>query len=699
MEEWEAAMNSNLRIVHDIPGRIRIRSACLGDPFLNARYLEAYIEALKGVGFVRLNKPASSIVIHFDNRMETRNRILSTLENPPSEVITTEFDLSPPPDLTGTLRVGVNLVLALLLPFPLKALLTWFTVAPVITRGAGSLLNKGISVETLDAGAVLFTLLRRDYLSADIITLMLSFGQYLEDVTEYRSDRLLLSLYKQESDWAWIEIDGVETRVPIRDVRLDDIVVCGPGELISVDGVVVEGAAAVKQASITGEPMAVDTTPGSEVFSGTIIEQGKLKIRAMRVGPEATTAKISQYIEKSLADKSVVQTESAALADRLVPLTLGLGVGIFAVTRDLSRASAALTVDYSCALKLVSPVAVKTGMKSAAEGGVIIKGAAALEAVSRVDTFIFDKTGTLTKGAPEVTDVVGFNGSTPDEVLALAAAAESHYHHPAAAAITEAAAEKGIPVNEAGECDFIVAHGVSAFVDSRHVLVGNYHFLAEDEDVDCTMGRTKEKELQSQGKSTLYVAKEGALVGLIALRDIIRPEAERALAGLKKTGVKRVIVLTGDQKETAHAIAFELGIDEIHWKLLPENKAEILERLQAEGCKVAFVGDGVNDAPALVKADVGISMPRAADIAKESARVVLLNEDLMSIVFAREVSMKVMSVVRSNFYTTIGVNTSVLLLALFGILSPPLAALMHNGTTIGLLGYTANATSLAPKTR
>ncbi len=697
MEKREPAKKNRLRIVHDIFGRIRIRSAFLGDPFLNARYLEAYIEALKGVKFVRLNKPAACVMIRFDGKAETRNKILSILENPPREIITTKFDLSPPPDLTGTLRVGVHMVLVLFLPFPLKAVLTWFTVAPVLTKGAGSFLERGISVETLDAGAVLFTLLRRDYLSANIITLMLSFGQYLEGITEYRSDRLLLSLYKQESDWAWIEVDGVETRILIRDVRLGDMVICGPGELIPVDGVVAEGAAAVNQASITGEPLAVDATPGSEVFAGTIIEQGKLKIRAVRVGAEATTAKISQYIEKSLMDRSVVQTESANLADRLVPLTLGLGLGIYGVTRDLRRASAALTVDYSCALKLVSPVAVKTGMKSAAEGGIIIKGAAALEAVSRVDTFIFDKTGTLTKGSPEVTDVVCFNGCTPDEVLALAAAAESHYHHPVAAAISEAAVAKGICVNEAGECDFIVAHGVSAFVDSGHVLVGNFHFLAEDEGVDCTLGLDREKILQSEGKSTLYVAREGMLMGLIALRDIIRPEAKKVLARLKETGIKRVIVLTGDQEETARAIALELGIDEIHWKLLPEDKAVILERLQDEGCKVAFVGDGVNDAPALVKADVGISMPRAADIAKESARVVLLNDDLMSLVFAREVSRKVMSVVKNNFYMTVGVNTSVLLLALFGMISPPLAAFMHNGTTIGLLGYTAGATSIAPK--
>ncbi len=697
MKAVETARENRFEIAHEIPGRIRILSSFLIDPYLDTRYLEAYIEGLPGVETVRLNKMAGCIVVTYDNESDTRTSFLEILENPPREFFCTKYDLSNPPDLTNTFKVGAVLLATFFLPWRLKAILSWITAAPIISKGIKSILAGKITVDILDASAVAFTLLRRDYFAGNAIVLLLTFGEYLEGLTEYRSNRLLLSLYKHEADVVWIEVDGVETEIPVRDVRIGDIVICGHGELISVDGIVAEGAATVNQASITGEPLPVDTTVGDEVFSGTFIEEGRIKIKANRVGAEATTARISKYIEKSLNNKSIIQTESSALADRLVPLTFGMGIAILAVTGDFRRASAVLTVDYSCALKLVSPVAVKTGMNSAAQGGVIIKGAPALEAVARADTFIFDKTGTLTKGSPEVTDVISFNGSTAKEVLSLAAAAEVHYRHPAAAAILEEAARRKITVSQAAECDFIVAHGVSAFVNSFNVLVGNFHFLAEDEGIDCSVSEASAGKLRSQGKSLLYVAREERLIGLIAVRDIVRPEAAATLKRLKAAGVKRLVVLTGDQKESAEALSRELGLDEIHWKLLPEDKGDIIEQLQEQGHVVAFVGDGVNDAPALVKADVGVSMPGSADLAKESAHVVLLNEDLTSLAFSREVSQKVMSVIRKNFYMTLSINSFALLLAVFGFVSPLTAALIHNCSTIGLLGYALKATSIKPR--
>lgn len=692
------SLKNRLTIVHEIEGRLRIRSPFLGDPFVDTRYLESFLQAVPGVDLVRLNKPARCLVVFYDNGAETKDKVLEILERPPLEIHSDAYDFSHPPDLTRTLRVAISLVLAPFLPLRLRALLTWFTAAPILMKGADALLNKGVSVEVLDAGAVAFTLLRRDYFSPNAIALLLTFGDYLEELSEYRSNRLLLSLYKQDIEWVWIEVDGVETRFPVDEVKVGDIVVCGHGELIPVDGVVVEGAATVNASSITGEPLPVDAMPGTEVFSGTVIEEGRIKIKAVRVGTESTTAKISQYIEKSLRDKSQVQTESEALANRLVPLTFGLGLSIFLLTGDIRRASAALTVDYSCALKLCSPVAVKTGMNSAARGGLIIKGAAALEAFSKIDTFVFDKTGTLTKGHPEVTDIVPFNGSDEKELLALAASAEAHYKHPMASAIVAAAKDRDIDLIEAGECDFIVAHGVSAFVNSHNVLVGNHHFVAEDEGIDCRMSEAGAKALHAQGKSTLYVAKDDHLVGLIAIRDVIRPEAEQALTRLKSLGIKHLVVLTGDQKEAAQALKRALPITEIRWNLLPEDKAVILEELKAEGRNIAFVGDGVNDAPALIRADVGVSMPGGADLAKESAQVLMLNEDLMTLPFAREISLRVMSVLNQNFRMTVGFNTLVLLLALTGMASPLAASILHNGSTIGLLTYALRATTMTPKT-
>jgi Cu2+-exporting ATPase len=669
----------------------------LGDPFVDTRYLEAFLQAVPGVESVRLNKPAACVAVRYDDGAGTRKKILDVLECPPGEIHCQTYDFSHPPDLTKTIRVALSLILVPFLPMRLRALLTWFTALPILVKGADAILNEGVTVEVLDAGAVTFTLMRRDYFSSNAIVLLLTFGDYLQELTEYKSNRLLLSLYKQEVEWVWVEVGGVETRFPVDEVKVGDIVVCGHGELIPVDGVVVEGAAAINASSITGEPLPVDATPGTEVFSGTVIEEGRIKIRAVRVGSESTTAKISQYIEKSLKNKSRVQTESETMANRLVPLTFGMGLGIFAVTGDIRRASAALTVDYSCALKLCSPVAVKTGMNSAAQGGLVIKGASALEAFSKVDTFVFDKTGTLTQGSPEVTDIVSFGECSQNEVLALAASAEAHYKHPIASAIATASKQRGVPLIEAGECDFIVAHGVSAFVASHEVLVGNRHFVAEDEGIDCSMGEESARALHAEGKSTLYVAKDGELAGLIAIRDVIRPEANAALWRLKSLGIKHLVVLTGDQKEAAEAVKRALPITEIHWNLLPEEKAVILERLKAEGRSIAFVGDGVNDAPALIRADVGVSMPGGADLARQTAQVLLLREDLMTLPFAREISQRVMSVLRNNFRLTVGINSAVLLMALTGLASPLAAAILHNGTTIGLLAYAMRATTLRPQ--
>ena len=688
---------NRLNIVHEIPGRIRIKSPFLGDPFVDTRYLESFLQAVPGVDRVRLNKPARCVVVRYNNGGKTRTQVLDFLTSPPKEIRSKKYDFSHPPDLTKTFRVALSLLLSPFLPMRLRAVLAWFTAMPVLAKGAGAMLNKGITVEVLDASAVTFTLLRKDYFSPNAIVLLLTFGEYLHQLTEYKANRLLLSLYKPEIEWVWVEVDGVETRFSINEVKVGDMVVCGHGELIPVDGVVVEGAAAVNASSITGEPLPVDAVPGVAVFSGTVIEDGRIKIRAERVGSESTTAKVHQYIEKSLENKSHVQAESEALANKLVPLTFGVGLSIFVLTRDIRRASASLTVDYSCALKLCSPVAVKTGMNSAARGGLVIKGAAALEAFSKVDTFVFDKTGTLTKGSPEVTDIVPFNGHTEEEVLSLAASAEAHYKHPMAAAIVMAARERNAPVIEAGECDFIVAHGVSAFVNSHQVLVGNRHFVAEDEGIDCDMSIDMAKDLQAQGKSSLYVVKNERLAGLIAIRDVIRPEAKKALRKLKSLGIKHVVVLTGDQKEAALALKQALPITEIHWNLLPEDKAVILEELKREGRCIAFVGDGVNDAPALIRADVGVCMPGGADLARETAQVLMLNEDLMSLPFAREVSLRVMSVMRTNFHLTVGINTLVLMTAVFGLASPLATSIMHNVSTIGLLIYALRATTMRPR--
>jgi Cu2+-exporting ATPase len=369
---------------------------------------------------------------------------------------------------------------------------------------------------------------------------------------------------------------------------------------------------------------------------------------------------------------------------------------MFLLTRDVTRSASVLTVDFSCAVKLASPVAVRSGMYAAGQAGVLLKGAAALDALQDVDTMVFDKTGTLTTGRLSVTDIRPLGGLDELELLALAAGAEEHYDHPVARAVVREAADRGLALPPISRVDFIVAHGVSAFIDGVNVLVGSHHFIAEDEGVPCSAMEETARALRSEGKSLLYVARGGALAGFIALRDDPRPEAAEVLDALRRGGVLAQRRSTGDHRDTALALQRKLPqIDDIRYELRPEQKAAVVEELKGDGRRLAFVGDGVNDAPALVGAHVGVCMPRGADLAKEAAQVLLLREDLRTLVTAREVAGRTGDIIRTCFASTIGFNTLTMLLATMGL--PPVgSAVLHNASTIGILGYAAMAASRSP---
>jgi len=357
----------------------------------------------------------------------------------------------------------------------------------------------------------------------------------------------------------------------------------------------------------------------------------------------------------------------------------------------VNQAASVLTVDFSCAVKLASPVAVRSGMYAAGKAGVLLKGASALDALYDVDTIVFDKTGTLTTGDIAVTDLLPADGLSPEELLRLAAGAEEHYDHPVARAVVREAKARNLPLPPISRVDFIVAHGVSAAIGGHNVLVGSHHFIAEDEGVPCDAMDEAAHDLRRQGKSLLYVAREGKLAGLIALRDDPRPEAGEVLDALKAAGVTRVVVLTGDHRETAEALHRQLPqIDEVHFELKPEDKAAMVAALKESGRRLAYVGDGVNDAPALMTAHVGICMPKGADLAREAAQVLLLSESLYALPVAREAAMRTNTIVKRCFYSTIGLNSLILFLAGSG-LSPLASALLHNVSTVGILGYAAMA--------
>lgn len=676
--------------MHELPDRIRIRNPAFFDSAFDPVYLEAVLRNIPGVRQVRFNLRTASAVIRHDGGEHTRGRVLRSLETLPSEAYHPLEERHSTPDPVGA---GVKSVMALLspaIPRPIRALLSWGLSLPVLIKGLETLLSRGVKVEVLDAAAVGFSLLRRDPFTANSITALLAIGEYLEALSEDKAADLLKTLLRPQVETVWVERDGQEVRLRPDALVIGDRVICGAGEMIPVDGVVLDGEALVNQSSITGESVPVHLRPENDAVSGSVIEEGRLAIRALRVGSDTGMARINRFLENSLRFQSRSQARSSELADRLVPATLVLGLGLFLLTRDVRRAAAVLTVDYACAIKLANPVAVRTAMYTAAHKGVLLKGAQAMDVLARVDTVVFDKTGTLTQGVLEVTDVIPTGGMTPEALLALTAAAEEHYAHPVAKAVVQEASHQNLERPSAGQVDFIVAHGVSAFVKGQRVLVGSHHFVSEDEGVDCGAAAAEAQKLRREGKSLLYVAREGVLEGVVALRDSLRPEAARALESLKALGIPKLVMLTGDHPDTARAVAGRLdALDEVHWDLKPEDKARLVKNLQQEGRRVAYAGDGVNDAPALVTAELGICMPGGADLAREAAQVVLLQDDLDALVTARRIAGKTEKTLENCFRASVGLNTLFLLLASSGRLAPVAAAVLHNANTLGILSYAA----------
>lgn len=677
-------------IVHELPRRLRLRSRRLYDPSLDRDYLAAVIAAVPGVVSATINGGAACMVVEYDGEARTRGKVLDLLEDIPREAYLPEAARGEPIALSTVVSKGVTALATPFLPEAAKAPLAVLMGLPVMAEGVRTLFSRGVKVEVLDAAAVGFSLLRGDYATTNAIVAMLGLGGYMEQWTRQKSDALLKGLLRPQVDTIWVERDAREVQVPFAELCLGEIVICGPGELVPVDGVVTDGEAALNQSSITGESLPVHVRPGDDVLSGVVVEDGRLKIAARSVGRETSMARMSRFLENSLRTRSESQTRSDELADKLVPVTFALGLGLFALTRDVRRAASVLTVDYSCAIKLAAPVAVKSGMYAAGHRGVLLKGGQALDNLARVDTAVFDKTGTLTRGDLRVTDLVPLNGMDDDALLALAAGAEEHYAHPVARAVVAEARRRGLSLPPISQVDFIVAHGVSAFVEGQQVLVGSRHFIEDDEGVDCSIATGEGRRLRSQGKSLLYVAHKGRLAGVIALRDELRPEAAEAIRLLRERGVGRIVMLTGDHRDTARAIAESLGgIDEVHWELKPDDKAAIIRRLQGDGHFVAFAGDGVNDAPALISADVGICMPGGADLAREAAQVVLLEDNLKALAVARDIAERTGTVIRRSFQAAVGINSAILLLATFGRLSPVVSAFLHNASTLGILGYAA----------
>ena len=520
---------------------------------------------------------------------------------------------------------------------------------------------------------------------------MLNIGEYMEESAVHRSDDLIKELAKPNIEEVWIEKtsgsgEKILEKIKTQNLKKGDIVVVGAGESIGIDGYIVEGNASVNQVSMTGEAEPVPKSRGDRVISGTVVDEGRIKIWAENVGADTATARIKDYIQSSLNEKSAIGLKATKLADKLVPVTLSLAGVSYLINRDMNSVASVLQADYSCALKLATPVAFKSSISKAGRNGILIKGAKAIEALSAADTFVFDKTGTLTHGRLSVVEIYSFKQGFSDvDILNLTASAEEHYFHPVAEAIVEAAKTRGFHHIHHDEVEFIVAHGVKTGMNGKEVVIGSRHFLEDDEMIDFSAHEETIQKALNSGLTLLYIGYDKELVGVIAMKDDMRENAADMIARLRNLGVKDIIMLSGDIKSKAEEVGRELGCDRVFAECLPTDKAEIIERLKAEGKNVAFIGDGINDAPSLTKANVGISMHKGADIAKATADISLLKDDIMSVAIAKELAVKTMKLIGSNFNSTVGINTAILSAATLGMLNPIATAILHNGTTIWLL--------------
>lgn len=678
---------SALEPVHATRGRARWRYACRPGAPADPHALERAVATVDGVRKVRINAAARALVVEFDAAQTSAERIaLDILRMVPAQARKAGARNGEPSVAPVALSAATLLATRSLQP-GLQAPVAFGTAIPLLGEAVDDFLEKGVTSHVLEAMAVAISIGRRDYLAANTTSFLLALGEYLESSIERRSDDLLKHLLKPAVDEIWVERDGAEIQIEAAEVRVGDTVIAATGTVIPVDGTVLGGEAMVNEATMTGESVPVARRRGDAVLSGTLVQEGRLRIYAEKVGAQAAAARIADFVEQSLAVKSKTQLEASRMADRLVPMVLGLAGATWLVSRDWERVAAVLQADYSCALKLSTPVAFKSAMYAAGKSGMLVKGAKALERLAEADTFVFDKTGTLSTGKLEVTDSVAFKpGYSPEDLINLAASVEEHYFHPLALAVVEASRRLDSPRHfDHKEVEFIVAHGVASVIDGSRIVVGSRHFVEDDEGIPVAEHREVIDRLHLEGKTLLYIGFGGELLGVLALRDGLRANSAGTIRRLRRLGVKRVLMLTGDHPERARAMAEELGLDDFHAGLLPQDKADILQRLAAQGACIAFVGDGVNDAPALSGAHVGISMHNGADVARLASDLALLEDDIARVADAKALALATRRLIDSNFKLTVGLNTTILSAAAFGLLTPIAASALHNGTTIAIL--------------
>ena len=677
-------------ILHEGKGRMRVHVEKVRMTLHRADVLEAYLNHHDAIVHAAVYERTGDVVITYTGKRTAAIAILAgykfdvaeydaLVTSADSRRLNREYQ-----DKMFDLVAG-RCLRKLFLPAPLDAAYTAFRSIHFLWKGVRCVLSRRLEVEVLDALSIGVSILRSDFATAGSVMFLLNLGSLLEEWTRKKSLDDLARSMALNVDKVWVRSQGTEVLVPLTKVRSGDEVVVRSGNMIPLDGTVLEGEAMVNQAALTGEAMPVRKAEGSTLYAGTVVEEGECVFIAKAEGGSNRYDKIVAMIEESEKLKSSTENRALVLADKLVPWCLGATVVTYLLTRNATRAISCLMVDFSCALKLSMPLAVLSAMRECGSYHITVKGGKYLEALSQADTIVFDKTGTLTRATPQVVEVVPFSGCNEREVLQLAACLEEHFPHSMANAVVRAAKERGISHEEMhSEVEYIVAHGIASRVGGQRVVIGSHHFVFEDE--KCTIPTAEQQKFDAlkPAYSHLYMAASGQLVGVICISDPLRPEAAAVLNGLRALGIRNTVMMTGDSERTAAAIAKQVGVDRFFAEVLPEDKANFVQQAKAEGHTVVMIGDGINDSPALSAADIGIAINSGAAIAREIADVTIKADSLEELVALKAIANSLQKRVHANYRFVLTFNSALIALGALGILQPASSAMLHNLSTIGI---------------
>ena len=678
------------KILHETRGRLRVHLLCGRMSLHEADVLEYELLAVEGVSSAKVFDRTQDAVIVYESSRQAVIHALAAFSFAAAEANGRVPERTPRAlnrEFEDKLAMTVmrRVFSRLFLPAPVTTAIALCRSVRYIKEGLSALWHGKLTVAVLDATAVTVSMVRGDFATAGSVMFMLRLGEILEEWTHKKSVADLAGAMALNVDKVWRKTGDTELLVPIGDVQAGDEIVVRTGCLIPLDGKVSEGEAMVNQASITGESMPAAKRPGSYVYAGTVAEEGECVVRVEKAMGGGRYDRIVKMIEESERLKSTAEDKASRLADRLVPYTLGGTALTYLLTRNVTKMLAVLMVDFSCALKLAMPIAVLSAMRESSGYHISVKGGRFLEAVSKANTVVFDKTGTLTYAEPSVAQIVTFGGEDECEMLRLAACLEEHYPHSMANAVVEEAKKRGLSHEEYhSQVQYVVAHGISSMVDGKTVLIGSAHFVFEDE--GCTVPEEDAEKFAALPAqySHLYLCIAGRLAAVICIYDPLRAEARDAVRALHECGIGKVVMMTGDNKKTAAAVAAEVGVDDFYAEVLPEDKAAFIRREKEAGRTVVMIGDGVNDSPALSEADAGIAISTGAAIAREVADITIASEDLFELVTLRRLSEALMRRIHGNYRFIVSFNLMLIVLGVIGILPPATSALLHNASTLAI---------------